>query len=397
MSTKTRTSLLQPLLFFVGLTVFVVVSSLLLLPNSQSTISWHPENVRDKGTAALVTLLRNQGVEVQVEDSLVQVQAHATKDTTVVVLNTEALHHDQRERIAKLPATVVMGISPYDFVGELSQVVEIGENVPPDYVTAQCDDPDAQAASRISHAWGSVRKISDPDPNSGWVVGPEDELDQPPRHIIDTDVQICFPTDEDHREGALAIWEENGAKRYLLTENELFTNGWLADDGNAALTLRLLGKHDTLIWYTALAEDSTFALTFAPTWYRTFVWFGLVLIAALVWWRAPRFGPVAHEALPVVVKGGEIVRGVGRLNYHYRNAAHAAKALRNGTLTRLRQQLALSPTETEEATIAAIAARVNRSEQSLHVLLAGPAPTSPAQLTDLATDLAALEREVHLL
>lgn len=376
MSAKTtaRSSIFQPLMFFVGVTVFVVLSSLLLLPSNRPSLPLHPDNYGDDGTAALVTLLRNQGVNVQVENSLAKVEAAATADTTVVVVNTANLEEEDREIIGALPATLVLGFNSYDYVGGFTDRVETSAELAPDYVTAQCNDPDALAAARLSHGWATVMDLSE-----------------------DQSVEICFPSENDPTSGVLAVWEERGAKRYAVGETELFTNEYLAKDGNAALTMRLLGKHDTLIWYTALGEDSSAAIVFAPSWYRAFMWLGCVLIGALIWWRAPRFGPVATEALPVVVKGGEIVRGVGRLYYHHRTADHAAAALRAGTLMRLRQQLGLSAHMDDNATISAIAAHVNYSEQSLHQLLGGPAPTTAAQLTDLASDLAALEREAHLL
>lgn len=374
MTSKTRTSRWQPIVFLLGILALVSIVTLLFAPPARNAIPLHPNNVQDDGTAALVNILRQQGVQVQVADSLPQVEAAATRETTVVLLNVAPLDDDQRDRIRQLPATVVMGFGSLDDVGELSRSVETYPQAPPDYVTAQCDDPDAQAAARISGTWASMRK----QPNA-------------------EDVTICFPVPERSDLGAFAAWKENGAQRYALADTDLFTNAELANDGNAALTLRLLGKHETLIWFTALDADSTLAITYAPTWYRAFIWLGCVLLVAMIWWRAPRFGPVATEQLPVVVKGGEIVRGVGRLYYHHRTVEHAATALRTGTLTRLRKQLGLGAQTNETATIAAIAAQVNRSESSLHLLLAGPAPASAAQLTDLANELATLEREVHLL
>jgi hypothetical protein len=179
-----------------------------------------------------------------------------------------------------------------------------------------------------------------------------------------------------------------------------FTNSRLDDEGNAALSLGLLGGHDRLVWFLpsrdALppqAQKSFYALV------PHGVWWGLaqlaVAILLLALWRARRLGPVIAEPLPVVVRAAEAVEGRGRL---YRRAGardRAGEALRSGGRARLGPALGLPRRADPTVVVAAVAARSSRPAAEVGALLYGAAPADDASLVRLADALDDLEREVR--
>jgi len=180
-----------------------------------------------------------------------------------------------------------------------------------------------------------------------------------------------------------------------------FTNAKLDEDGNAALSMRLLGAHARLIWYVPSLGDPSL-----PGEERSFYdllprgWkFGLAQVAIavllLALWRARRLGPVVAEPLPVVVRAAETVEGRARL---YRRAGardRAAAALRSAALDRLVPRLGLPRDADPHAVVDAAARRAGRPAAAVHPLLYGAAPPDDAALVRLADALDTLEREVR--
>ena len=126
------------------------------------------------------------------------------------------------------------------------------------------------------------------------------------------------------------------------------------------------------------------------------MWLLLFVAAVGVVWKFPRFGPVASERLPVVVKGGEIVRGVGRLYQRNRDFPHAASLLQQATVRRLATHLGVSTQPNLDALLGTVAQRSPRSAAEINHLLVERSATSARELTELAQQLAQLESEVHL-
>ncbi|NKQ57346.1 DUF4350 domain-containing protein [Amycolatopsis sp. K13G38] len=184
----------------------------------------------------------------------------------------------------------------------------------------------------------------------------------------------------------------------LLGANTPLTNSALDQQGDAALAMRLLGRHTTLVWYLPSPSDpgsgvpprSLLDLLPKP-------WlFGAIqlAVAAVLFalWRLRRLGPVVSEPLPVVVRAAETVEGRARLYRRSGSPAYAAQALREATIARLLPVLGLGAGAEPAAVLNAVTARCGRDAAPL---LYGPAPEDDASLVRLANELDRLTREVR--
>jgi hypothetical protein len=187
-----------------------------------------------------------------------------------------------------------------------------------------------------------------------------------------------------------------------LAEPSVLTNALLADGGNAALALRLLGRQDRLVWYVPSFDDigSTEASGPAlgdllPPWAGPLALQALVVTLVAALWRGRRLGRLVTEPLPVTVQAAEATRGRGRLYRRSRSYGHAAASLRAGTASRSTARLGLPRSAGALAVIDAIAHATGRPTETVAALLYGPPPTDDAGLTELARRLDDLESEVH--
>lgn len=189
----------------------------------------------------------------------------------------------------------------------------------------------------------------------------------------------------------------------VLGSGDAMTNDRVADEGNAALMLGLLGEHPVLVWYrpsltdAALSEEDlgTPLSDLVPGWVPFLV--AQLLVAGLVAavWRSRRLGPVTTEPLPVVVRAAEAHEGRARLYRRARARDRAADALRDRARAGLARDLGLPRGANAESVVAAAAARSGRAPADVAALLLGAAPPDDAALVRLADDLDALTREVR--
>ena len=120
----------------------------------------------------------------------------------------------------------------------------------------------------------------------------------------------------------------------------LFANESLAENGNAALALNLMGRHPRVVWYvpsltdTDLTGDPTLG-ELTPPWVSPVIVLLLVAGIAAGVWRGRRFGPLVPERLPVTVRASETTEGRARLYARSRDAVHALDQLRVSALGRL--------------------------------------------------------------
>ncbi|MDT7727526.1 MAG: hypothetical protein QOI21_4102 [Actinomycetota bacterium] len=198
----------------------------------------------------------------------------------------------------------------------------------------------------------------------------------------------------------LHVSTEDGRSVTLLGAGTPLTNAYLAEDGNAALSLRLLGENPRLVWYLPSAADP--ALDTAKVSFYDLIpdgWrFGaiqLAIAAALfALWRIRRLGPVVTEPLPVVVRAAETVEGRARLYRKSGAADHAGTILREASCGRLRRLLGLTVDAEPAAVVEAVAARSGWDTARAGALLFGPPPVDDPALVRLANDLDVLEKEV---
>ncbi|WP_127573959.1 DUF4350 domain-containing protein [Georgenia faecalis] len=362
--------------WFPVVAVVVLLASIVLLVLARSTTSaldLSPDNPQPGGAMAAAEILSREGVHIRTVRTTDDAIALAGPGTTLLVTATNELTPDQLSALRGTQADLVVTDTAYAVgLDALTSAVEPDPAGSRDAVTAQCTDPDAVAAGRISGSTGGLRALTD-------------------------DVEVCFPAGEDA--GAYAVWEQDGRTVRALADSSLLTNARLAEDGNAALVLRTLGHHDELVWYLPTPGDAAGASAGGPQLLPPEAGVVglqlLVLALALMAWRGRRLGRVVTEPLPVVVRSAETTRGRGRLYRRSRAHAHAAAALRAGCAHRLARSLGLPRSAAAGPLLEAAARATGRSEDELGALLYGPPPTDDAGLLALAHTLDTLESEVH--
>lgn len=187
----------------------------------------------------------------------------------------------------------------------------------------------------------------------------------------------------------------------LVGSGAPMTNERLATEGDAALSMRLLGRNGTLVWYLPSPADATAGAgprSFFDLVPRPWLFGAVEVAAAAVLFalsRARRLGPVVAEPLPVVVRAAETVEGRARLYRRSGSPGHAADILRQAAIDRLRPALGLGAGAEPAAVVESVASRCGRATTDIGALLYGPAPRDDASLVRLADELDRLEREVR--
>ncbi|MGO1318393.1 MAG: DUF4350 domain-containing protein [Cellulomonadaceae bacterium] len=361
----------------VAVVIIAAVAMSLLEPRT-SSIPLAPDNPEDAGARALAQVLGDQGVTVRHVRTVAELEERAQAGVTVLVVDAYA---------APAQANAVLGGSAADVVlveptRELLSAVSGGTIVPAGAFAdgqsvrqAQCADPDALAAATIT---------------SGGAGYAADGLS----------VTVCFPAPSDPSAGAFVTGERpDGGRVDVLDDARLLTNAVVTQEGNAALALRLLGRHEELIWYQPVAETTEAAdtrpIATLPAQAGPVGLLALVVVAGAIVWRARRLGPVVTEPLPVIVPSAEATRGRGRLYRRARSYGHAAAALRAGVADRAARRLGLARTSGREALVDAIVRATGRPRDQVLHLVYGPAPTTDDELVRLSQELDQLESEVH--
>lgn len=359
-----------------ALLVVVVLSGItLLLTARTSERPLAPDNAGDDGARAAAQILQRRGVDVQPATTMAEVGALAGPGSTVLVTDLTPLDDAQRTDLVATGADLVLvgatfsGVEGLPGVSDRIETSGAGSTEP---VPARCDNPHARAAGEISGTVGSVV-------------------------ASDEGVTVCFPVDDDGA-GGYATWQHEDRQMHYLADPRLLSNAGLAADGNAALTLRVLGQHETLVWFLPTRSDTSGtqdAVATVPPRVQLALVQLLVVGAALALWRGRSLGPVVTEAMPVVVRAAETTRGRGRLYRRFAAHSHAAAALRAGAARRMAHRLGLPRSAGAARLTHAVARATSRDPDELHGLLYGPAPTDDAGLLALSTALDTLESEVH--
>ncbi|MEI7054559.1 DUF4350 domain-containing protein [Nocardioides sp. CCNWLW239] len=356
----------RPLLAVAVAFVIAVVLAYVATPKGGASYApYDPESPDPDGTRALVQVLEEHGVEVEiVRSSRALDDAEIEADTTVFVTGTDALGEETasrlRERTDDAADLILAEPAPY-----VSAMLGIPYAVAqtPETLEAGCADPRWEGLSIQADA------------------------------VTAYDAGSCFP----HADGAvlapadgLTIW---GAPQVL-------TNDQILRADNAAVALRLLGESDHLVWYVPSLDDlapdeSHSPSSLLPRWIGPALWLLLFAVIAFAVAHGRRLGPLAVEPLPVHVRAGETTRSLGRLYRRAGDRAHAATTLRHAARTRLARRLRLGRDATREAVVRAVAHRTGRPELEVAALLTDAPIENDQDLITLANQLAALEEEVR--
>ncbi|GMA25161.1 hypothetical protein GCM10025864_29200 [Luteimicrobium album] len=363
---------------------FVTLLLALLRPPSSDT-PYAPDAAGPDGGRAVAQILGRHGVHVTYTRSAERAASLARAGTTLAVLPGDTYGDDLSDAdldlLAGTDADLAL-VGPSD-ASLAALAPELTWGWGGGYVTtstASCADPDARAAGTITSAGG------------GFL---------PSGPAADRVVTTCFPPDAaEARTGSYAVVD--GTRRVaVLDDAVILTNAHLAEAGNAALVLRMLGRHADLVWLVpeadrgADASDGTGASALLPPGSGAVAaWLLVVAVVAIVW-RGRRLGPLVAEDLPVVVRASEATRGRGRLYRAGGSRGHAAAGLRAATAARLAARLGVPAGATPEALVDAVVRATGRPAPDVHGLLYGPPPPDDAALLTLARHLDDLESEVR--
>jgi hypothetical protein len=359
---------------WVAIAAAVIVFALLIgalsfgAPDARGDLD--PESAKESGTLALAELLRDQGVQITVTRTRADAVGALRGDSTLVMADPFSLSD---EAVADLvePAAHTVFLSSSS---RLLRLFDLGENAAPPAsgaLEARCDLPELARVGAV----------------------------QPDRFFSPADgVTGCFAADG---AAGLLVDESDDVRTVLLEGSGLLSNEHLAENGNAALGLALLGQTDHVVWYVPSFADTDMEAqtpdtlaTLTPPWVTPAIL--LLLLAGIVAGisRGQRFGPLVTETLPVTVRASETMHGRARLTAKAGDSAHAASALREGTLRRLAMRMGLSARSTPAQVADAASDRLRIPRGSLHDLLAGPPPANDSELVDTARRLADLEAAV---
>lgn len=333
-----------------------------------------PDSHGPTGTRAIVQLLRAQGVDVVVARDRAAADAALQRSAATLALpDAPALSDDALSALADAAADIVL-LDPRARTLDLflpgAEAAGYGDGRP---VEPDCDLPEATRAGTV--VAGSLFHA----PSGGEVVA-------------------CYTQGE---ASALLVAEQDGGRTAVVDGLSLLTNQHLADDGNAALALGLLGRHDTVVWYVPSLADSDLAggdpslgeLT--PPWVSPAIVLLIAAALAAAVWRGRRFGPLVAERLPVTVRASETTEGRARLYARSRDAVHAADQLRIGTAGRLSALLGLGRSASIEEIADAAADRTGADHGRVRGILIHDLPHGDAQLVALHDALRALESAVR--
>jgi len=368
----------RPVLVVLG--VLLVGALLAILPAPRtSTTPLAPDNPSGNGARALAQVLGRHGVTVTYVRSLRDAE-RAAAGGTLLVVDDYALTPQDAQRLAQVDADLVL-VAATQYLDQLAPGVGLayGGGSAATARQAACTDADAVAAGTVTAAGALTAQ-------SPGVV-------------------TCFPAPGAGAQGggAYAVTTNAAGRRVaVLADATPLTNGALATDGNAALAIRMLGRHDHLTWFLpaigAGADGGGGGQSLGslvPPWLTVLGLQALVVALVLALWRGRRLGPVVAERLPVVVPAAETTRGRGRLYRRGRSHGHAAAALRAGAATRMAGRLGLPRSADAHATIEAVARASGTAPDDVARLLYGPPPHDDRELATLADELDILESEVN--
>lgn len=337
-----------------------------------------PESAAPAGSRALAQLLRGQGVQVVRAGTTAEAVGAAGPGTTLLVVGSDRLSEHQLRQLRgarNQGADLVVPAAGAPTLQALAPAVRLGAGGPAEVREPGCALPAAERAGTA---------------HTGGVT-----------YLAPADAERCYPG----KGGRSLVVVGGGAGAVtLLGDAAALTNGHLAEEGDAALALGLLGAHQRLVWYLPTASDVTSEvqrslLSLVPAGIRFGVAQLAVAVVLLALWRARRLGPVVAEPLPVVVRASESVEGRARLYRRGRTRDGSAAQLRGATARRCAARLGLPASAADPSRpgplLDALTLATGRPVGELHELLLGAAPADDTALVRLADALDALEREVR--
>ena len=374
--TPTTGRVLKRALFWIGAALFaiiVAIVSLLAAGSSSAGPPLHPTNPAPAGAMALAEVLRQQGVDVMVTDTLAD-----TRDAVESPAETTLVLHDLggyldagqlREAVALADTVILIDPGFAELQAVAAGVAQAG--VVDEPLEAGCDVPAARRAGTVSGEASGYRIL---DADAG-AIG-------------------CFASGDD----VVSLVALPGGLTVLGTTAAL-SNESIIRDGNAALALGLFGAHEHLVWYLPsfgdLPESAPATLgELTPAWVTPVLSLLVLTFVAAAVWRGRRLGPLVIENLPVTVRASETMLGRARLYEKSSSRLRALDALRVGSLQRLATSCGLPRTATVDDIAGAAAQLTGAQVGDIRRLLVDAVPATDAELMSLSDALLTLERDL---
>ncbi len=371
----------------IGLALLLISLLGLLITRPDSIAPLDPKNSGPQGAQALFRILQQQGVEVTVTNSYADVERDlSAQESTLLLARPDLLAASRGPDLARLlqekRANVVIIDPGNQLLADLGLPVGQREIDPPSSLPPQCDLPDPQRAGTVTLGGFGLPALGIAS-ESPWSRTGCYSL-----RGVSTFVQLN---------------SSSGQQITLIGSGAPFMNASLANEGNAALALGVLGDSPKLLWWTPSPVDVPTSTTpkaanqslrsLLPAGITWASWYLLPLLAITMLWRGRRMGRLSTEPLPITVRAIETTLGRATLYRRTRGRGRAAQILRAATVRRLAVRWGLPRTSPPELVAAAIAHALGQSEQSVLDLLIGPDPVSDLDLVRLAQRLTTLEKE----
>jgi hypothetical protein len=373
-----RSSLKRTAFWSICATVAVLVAVVLMLARGATGpggVLLSATNPAPGGAMALVEVLRDQGVNVEVVGTQREAEAALEgADATLLLHDADGyLESDQLEGISTLAAHTVLIEPDFRQLRELVPGISAAGAVDGELI-ADCDVPAVT--------------------NAGAVLGDGIGYRVTAETAEAAEAASCLGSGDDVY--SLIQFDGGGRTVTVLGASVALTNERIAELGNAALGLGILGQHATLVWYQpTLADAAGGSATIAdltPAWLSPVLALMFLVVIASGVWRGRRMGPLVVEHLPVTVPANETMDGRARLYQKSSARLRALDALRVGTVSRLAVACGL-PRAASVAEVAAVTASVTgRNLDDVRWLLLEAEPATDRDLITLSDALLVLER-----
>lgn len=324
-----------------------------------------PGNHGPEGFNALVTVLREHGVDVVITRSWEDAVDDAS-GATLAFVDVPALSDDAVDGLLGAADDVVL-LEPSARTLEQAFDARFG-GVGDGELPADCDFAPAINAGSMSAG-----------------------------QLYVSDEASCFPSGDG---AGLLVTEDDHRTIIGLDATTAFTNSGITEAGNAALALGVLGMNERLVWYVPDLSDSDLAggdaslADLTPPWVTPVILLAGLVAAAAAVWRGRRFGPLVAERLPVTVRVSETLEGRARLYARARDTAHTAAVLRRTSSATVGAHLGLGRRAPVRTVADAAAAALGVPPELVRAMLEGPAPTNDTSLMKLSDDLTRLEAAI---
>jgi hypothetical protein len=354
--------------------IIVLVSIVVLIATTASTSGpFSPDSTERDGARALANLVKKHGVNVQGTEFLSDATASGAGKALLIGPNG-ALDRDDWQRIDDAGWSHLILIRPTPL--ELA-VLAPGVKDASQVLSSASREPGCDLAAAVKAGTVTVGGTT---------------------YSAPAGAQTCYGDGINHTVVRIV---SGGRTVDVVGTSRSFTNDELADDGNAALALNLIGTHKDLTWYLPQFESDGVdnagddGPPLVPPDVRYIGWALAFAVLVVAVWRGRRLGPVVVERLPVIVHAAETTEGRARLYRRSRARDRAAAALRESALAQLYKAHGIPRRAEPSAVVATLAARTGWDPITLYEALYGMPPLDDAALLNLSDVLDVLMQEVR--